>query len=169
MLIIRVLIAIGIVVISSLIGIKKAKKYESREYILKETIDLFKGIQNEMEYTLSSIPNAIESIRIRFKTRLRDVLGAVSFEMLKHNIQLNTITNEIENLEELTAYDRQIISLGLIELGKTDIKGQIGIIKSTCINLERQLKEATDERQKNSKLFKTVGVATGLIIAIIFI
>ena len=169
MLIIRVLIAIGIVLIASLLGIKKAKKYELREYVLKETIDLFNGMQNEMEYTLSSIPNAIESIRMRFKTKLKDVLGNISFEMLKYNMEKNIIINEIDTLEELTAYDKQIISMSLIELGKTDIKGQIGIIKSTCANLEGQLKEATDDRQKNSKLYKTVGVATGLIIAIIFI
>lgn len=169
MLVIKLLIGTGIVIIGALLGIKKAKQYESRERILKEAIDLFKGIQNEMEYTLSSIPNAIESIRIRFKTILKDVLGVISFEMLKYNMDKKVVINEIEKVEALTPYDKQILSLGLIELGKTDVKGQIGIINSTCANLEVQLKEAVDEKQKNSKLYKTVGVATGLIIAIIFI
>lgn len=169
MLTIKFLVAIAIVSICAYLGVSKSKRYESREYILREAIGLFKGIKNEINYTLTPIPNAIESVRQNMKTNLKDVMGAVSFELLKYNVNSECIINEIDNLIELTPYDKQIISNGIISLGKTDIEGQMGTINMTCSTLENQLEESIEAKKKNSKLYKTVGIATGLMIAIVFI
>ena len=169
MLVLKVLVALAIVVICTLIGIRKSKKYESREYILREAVMLFKGLKNEINYTLTPIPNAIEVVRQNMKTNLKDVMGAVSFELLKYNVSNEVVTGEIARLTELTPYDRQVISSGIISLGKTDVEGQMGVINMTCNTLESQLADSIEAKKKNSKLYKTVGIATGLMIAIVFI
>lgn len=169
MVVLKLIMAIAIVCVCTALGIIKSKKYESREYILREAIMLFKGIKNEINYTLTPIPNAIESVRQGMKTVLRDVMGAVSFELLQHNVSGQAITNEIASLDELTPYDRQVITNGIISLGKTDVDGQMGVINMTCVTLENQLHDSIESKKKNSKLYKTVGLATGLMIAIIFI
>ena len=169
MLTIKFLVAIAIVCICAYLGVSKSKRYESREYVLREAIGLFKGIKNEINYTLTPIPNAIESVRQNMKTSLKDVMGAVSFELLKYNVNNECIINEIDNLIDLTSYDKQIISNGIISLGKTDVEGQMGVINMTCATLENQLEESIESKKKNSKLYKTVGIATGLMIAIVFI
>ena len=169
MLVLKLIIAIAIVVICTTIGIKQSNKYVSREYILREAISLFKGIKNEMNYTLTPIPNAIESVRQNMRTALKEVMGAVSFELLKYNASEDTVANEIARLEELTPYDKQIISNGIVSLGKTDLDGQINILNMTCGTLENQLEDSIEEKKKNSKLYKTIGIATGLMIAIVFI
>lgn len=169
MLILKLVIAIAIVAICTALGIMKSKKYESREYILREAIGMFKGIKNEINYTLTPIPNAIESVRQNMKTVLRDVMGAVSFELLQYNASSENVANEIARLTELTPYDRQVISNGIISLGKTDVEGQMGAINMTCVTLENQLEDSIEAKKKNSKLYKTVGLATGLMIAIVFI
>ena len=119
--------------------------------------------------TLSTLPNAIESIRMNMKTSFKDVLGSISYELLKYNASGEKIAEEMASLTELTPYDRQIISNGIFELGKTDIDGQIGIINRTCNILKNQLEEAIDSKKKNSKMYKTIGFAMGLMIAILFI
>lgn len=169
MLILKLLVAIAIVAICTALGIMKSKKYESREYILREAIGMFKGIKNEINYTLTPIPNAIESVRQNMKTVLREVMGAVSFELLQYNASSENVANEIARLTELTPYDRQVISNGIISLGKTDVEGQMGVINMTCVTLENQLEDSIEAKKKNSKLYKTVGLATGLMIAIVFI
>lgn len=169
MLIVKLIIATLIVGICTAIGINKAKKYESREYILREAIMLFRGIKNEINYTLNPIPNAIESVRQNMKTSLKDVMGAVSFELLQYNSNQENITNEIARLEELSPYDIQIISNGINSLGKTDAEGQMSVIDMACNTLENQLNDSIEAKKKNSKLYKTVGLATGLMIAIVFI
>jgi len=102
-------------------------------------------------------------------TPLKEVMGAVSFELLQHNVSNEKITNEIAALGELTPYDVQTISNGIISLGKTDIDGQIGVINMTSVTLENQLQDSIEAKKKNSKLYKTVGLATGLMIAIVLI
>lgn len=169
MLVLKLLIAIAIVVTCTALGILKSKRYESREYILREAVALFEGMKNEINYTLTPIPNAIEAVRQNMKTPLREVMGAVSFELLQYNVSNEGITNEISRLEELTPYDRQIISNGIISLGKTDVDGQIGVINMSVNTLKNQLDESIEEKKKNSKLYKTVGLAMGLMIAIVFI
>jgi len=59
MLVLKLLIALAIVIVCTALGIIKSKRYESREYILREAIMLFEGIKNEIQYTLTPIPNAI--------------------------------------------------------------------------------------------------------------
>lgn len=169
MLVLRLIIAAIIVGVCTMLGIMKSKKYESREYILREAIMMFEGIKNEITYTLTPIPNAIEAVRQNMNTSLRDVMGAVSFELLQYNASSKNVANEIERLEELTPYDRQVISNGVISLGKTDVDGQMGVINMTCTTLENQLSDSIEAKKKNSKLYKTVGLATGLMIAIVLI
>lgn len=169
MLVLKLVVSVLIIAVCTAIGIKQSKKYESREYILREAIGLFKGIKNEINYTLTPIPNAIESVRQNMKTGLKGVMGAVSFELLQYNTSEEVVASEIAKLEELTPYDRQVISNGIISLGKTDLDGQMNILNMTCNTLENQLQDSIEDKKKNSKLYKTVGIATGLMIAIVFI
>ena len=169
MLILKLLIAVGIVAVCAALGIIKSKRYESREYILREAIMLFEGIKNEISYCLTPIPNAIESARQNMITPLKEVMGAVSFELLQYNASSEKIINEVATLKELTPYDIQTIANGIISLGKTDVDGQMGVINMTNVTLENQLNDSIEAKKKNSKLYKTVGLATGLMIAIVFI
>ena len=54
-------------------------------------------------------------------------------------------------------------------LGRSDIDGQINIIQNGIKVLENQIIEASDIKNKNSKLYKTVGIITGVMIVIICI
>lgn len=169
MLALKLIIAISIIIICTMLGMSKSKKYESREHILRESIMLFKGIENEIKYSLSTVPNAIEMVRQNMHTRLKDVLGSISYNMLKGNISSQDISFELDNLIELTSYDKQVITQGLSMLGKSDVEGEIGVISLAISNLENQLGEAIESKKKNSKLYKTIGMATGLMLAIVFI
>ena len=60
-------------------------------------------------------------------------------------------------------------SLGLKNLGRSDLDGQINIIENGINIIENQIKEANDIKIKNSKLYKTVGVIAGIMIVIICI
>ena len=169
MLVFKLTIAILIVCVCTLIGINKSKRYESREYVLREAITMFNGIKNEINYTLTPIPNAIESVRQGMKTSLKDIMGVISVELMQYNTSGETVAYEISKLEELTPYDQQIISSGIMSLGRTDVEGQNGSINMTCATLKTQLEDSIEAKKKNSKLYKTVGLATGLMIAIVFI
>jgi len=169
MLTVRLIIAGAIITVCTMLGMAKSKKYESREHILRETIMLFKGIENEIKYSLTTIPNAIEIVRQNMRTHLKDVLGAISIDMLEGNVSSQDILHEIDRLVELTSYDKQIVTQGLSMLGSNDVDGEMGTISLTLSSLETQLIDAIENKKKNSRLYKTVGMASGLMLAIVFI
>ena len=51
----------------------------------------------------------------------------------------------------------------------TDIEGQISQIKVTESFLEKQIKQAQEEKNKNERLYKKLGTTIGLAIVIILI
>ena len=169
MLIFKIIIATLIVGVCALIGINKAREYELREYILREANYMFKTIEGEIKYTLATLPNAIESARVNMNTALKDVMGSVGLELINCNVSYENISKEISKLKSLTPYDKQVLLNAIVELGKTDVEGQSAIINMTCNTLERQLEDSIEEKKKNTKVYKTAGLATGLIIAIVFI
>lgn len=165
-------ICIGIVTICSMLGIKKSKKYEVREHMIQDFITTFRSLENDIKYMLTSLPDALEKVRHNLNTSIKDTLGAISVAMLSYESidDMNKKINEEINLVyELNSYDKEIIYQGLASLGKADSETQVGIIKSSIVNLSNRLNEATEERAKNFKLYRTLGTAIGLMIAIVFI
>lgn len=165
----RLFISFLIVLICTVIGIIKSKSFENREHVLREAIMLFKGIENEIKFSLNTIPNAIEIVRQRMNTYLKDVLGSISLMLLEPNVTNYELLSELDKLEELTLYDKQIILTGLTSLGTGDIEGEQGVILMTINSLENELNDAIENKKKNSKMYKTVGLAAGLVIAIILV
>ena len=53
--------------------------------------------------------------------------------------------------------------------GKTDVKGQLSIISLTEKLLQSQIDKAEIEKNKNSKLYKTLGVVLGIGICILLV
>jgi len=165
-------ICIGIVVICSILGMKKSKKYEIREHMIQDFITTFKSLENDIKYMLTSLPDALEKVRHNLNTNIKDTLGAISVAMISSesmNEMNKKINKEINLIHELNSYDKEIIYQGLSSLGKADSETQIGILESSIVNLSNQLNEATEERTKNFKLYRTLGTAIGLMIAIVFI
>lgn len=161
--------SILVVIVSAALGLNKSKKFVEREYILSESITLFKRLQNEIVYLLSPLPNAIESARINLNTQFKDVVGSIGLSILQGDFNLNSVEMELSTLFQLTQYDRQIIASGLVSLGMSDVSSQVGIIANTIELLEAQKNDAREEKAKNSKLYKTIGLISGVMIAIIFI
>jgi len=172
MFVVKFSICIALVVICTILGIKKSKKYEIRECILNDFITTFKSIENDIKYMLISLPDAIEKIRHTLSEDIKNVLGAISVHMLEESDIDNMnkkVMKEINSIYELTSYDKEVIYQGFSNLGKADVESQISIIQNTVEGLSRQLGEANEEKNKNFKLYRSLGTAIGLMIAIVFI
>ena len=172
MLIFKLLISCGIIGLCAYMGNLKANKLNSREYILREMVTFLSLVENEIKYMLSILPNAYETARQKLTTNLKDVIGKIVVDMLScDNIYLTeqSIVNNISNLTELTDYDRNVFSSTLKNLGRSDLTSQINIIQNGISILENQIKEANEIKLKNSKLYRTIGTITGLMIVVIFI
>ena len=168
---IKLLICIAILFITSYIGMELASNLKNREKELIDMVTFLKLVQNEMKYMLNSIPDAFEKSRMNLSSSLKNVIGAIVVDMEKQgmNFMENSIDINIAKLNELSSYDKEIITSTLKALGKGDFESQNNIINNTIDILENQIKEAREKKEKNSKVYKAVGVISGLLIIVIFI
>ena len=171
MIFIKIIISIVILFITSYIGIEMAGALKSREEILTDMITFLRLVQNEMMYMLNSLPVAYEMSRQRLNTELKNVLGAISLDMSEFGVEKidASITNNINSIKCLNDYDKEIIISTLKNLGRSDLESQYNIIENAIAIINKQIKEANEIKNKNSKVYKTIGVITGLMIVIIFI
>ena len=171
MIFIKIIIAIAILFITSYMGMELANSLKSREEVLTDMITFLRLVKNEMMYMLNSLPVAYEMSRQRLNTELKNVLGAISLDMSEFGVEKidASITNNINSIKSLNDYDKEIIISTLKNLGRSDLESQYNIIENAISIINKQIKEANEIKNKNSKVYKTVGVITGLMILIIFI
>ena len=172
MFVFKFIISFSIISLSTYIGILKSNKLKSREYILREMVTFLGLVENVIKYMMNILPNAYESARQKLNTQLRNVIGNIVVDLLKFDdiqkIDESIVTN-ITSISSLTEYDKSIFISTLRSLGKSDLDSQINIIENGKNILQNQIKEATEIKLKNSKLYKTVGVISGIMIVVIFI
>lgn len=168
---IKIIIGIAIVCISGYIGIEMSNMLKARETILSEYITFATLVKNEMVYMRDSLPHAYEISRQKLKTVFKDAIGAIVVDMEKYGVEKVDISIEenINSIDALSDEDKQIIASTLKNLGRSDVDSQINIINNSVEVIKRQIKEAIDKKNKNSKVYKTVGIITGLIVVVIFI
>lgn len=168
----KIIISFFIVSLSTYIGILKSNKLKSREYILREMVTFLGLVENEIRYMMSILPNAYESARQKLNTELKEVVGNIVVDMLNVN-DINKIDESIvlniSKINSLSEYDKNVFVSTLKSLGRSDLDSQINIIENGKSILQNQIKEATDIKLKNSKLYKTVGMISGIMIVVIFI
>ena len=158
---------IGIFFICSYIGIMKAKTYENRVFELSQFQNALSMFKSKIEFTYEPLKNIFEDIsNVIYKNK--DNIFSLT---IKENKEIYTSWCEsIDNLKTNFDYeDKQIIKMFGKLLGKTDIKGQVNEICLTQNLIEKQLQKAEIEKNKNVKLYKTMGIVFGIGICIILV
>ncbi len=172
MIVIKIIISVFIVILTAYIGAYKAMKLKQRERILREMVTFLKLVGNEIKYMMNILPNAYEIARQKLNTELKVKIGQIVVDMLdSNNITYieGSIEKNISEIESLDKYDKDIIISTLKNLGRSDIDGQMNIIQNTINILENQISEANENKRTNSKLYRTIGIISGLMLVIIFI
>ncbi len=158
---------ISIIFVCSYIGILKAQKYEIRVIELNKFQNSLSLLKNKMEFTYEPIKSIFEEIsKIIYKNEKN-----IFYETIKNDCEVteNWILFSDKLIDKLTKEDVYIIkSFGKL-LGKTDIHGQVSEIILTQNLIEKQIINAEIEKQKNSKMYKSLGVICGIAICIIFV
>ena len=67
----------------------------------------------------------------------------------------------------INQHDKDILKKMGKLLGQTDVEGQISEIEVTEKFLNMQIEDAEEEKKKNQKMYKTLGITVGLVFVII--
>lgn len=167
MLIIKIIIYSFIFLSSSLIGILISKKYENRVNELKEFKNALNIFKTKIRYTYEPIPDIFMEISENINSNISNVFyeAACKMDVLAAG-EAWGLALKMEDLN-INEEDKNVLFNLSKLLGKTDLQGQISSIEMTEDFLEEQIRKAQNLRNKNEKLYRTLGMILGLAIVII--
>jgi len=166
---IKLFILFSIFLSSIYIGILISKKYVNRVKELKEMKNALNMFETKIKFTYESIPEIFKDISDKTENNIKNIFKTSSEKM---NIMSagEAWSNSIDEINcNLTQEDKSILKdLGKM-LGKTDVEGQVSEIQLVSRFLDTQIEIAENEKQKNEKMYKTLGGVIGLALAIVLI
>ncbi len=169
MLIMKYTIILLILIISTLIGNLISKKYILRTEELKEFKGILNILKNKIEFTYEPLPEIFYDISKVTSSNTSKLLKNVSDKMKYKNAMEAWNESLDEAKTNLNKEDIQNIKVLGKTLGRTNKEGQISNIEVTESFIEMQISKAKKEEEKNSKMYKTLGIIVGLGIVIILI
>ena len=153
------------------IGNSKASQYIARVRELISIKSALNILENKIKFTQTPLEEIFNTIVENCsEINIKKIFQKIS-EELKRNANIHKSWEKAINKEEtnLTKEDIKIlVDMGKI-LGVTDVDGQVSNIKITSSFIDRQIENAEQEKAKNVKLFRTLGIVCGLTITIILI
>lgn len=165
--ILRYILLIGIFSLSTAIGITIAKMYENRVIELKEFKNVLNIIKTKIKFTYEPLAEIFNQIAKDNSSNVEKIFGKMANQLNYGQVQ-DVWTTSIQEADiSINQEDKEIIKrLGKL-LGKTDVDGQISEIDVTQNFLDMQIEKAEEEKKKNQKMYKTLGIVIGLTFVII--
>ena len=168
---IKYIFLISILFLAIYIGNLMSKKYINR---VKELIQIklaLNIIKSKIKFTQIPLKDIFEQIHINTEEANIKDFWRNTIKGLNNNLSIDEawqnaikITQTNLNKEDLNI----LLDMGKM-LGKTDVDGQVSNLEIASTFIDTQIEKAEIEKQKNSKLYKTLGVVSGLSIIIILI
>ena len=166
---VKFLILALLLIITSWLGIILSKRYSNRVKELKQIKTGLNIIENKMKFTYEPIPEIFKEVSLKLTGSISDIFKT-SYESM-NNIDAGKAWEtsiDVANCN-LNKEDKDVIKgLGKL-LGKTDVDGQISQLNLITEFLNTQIEQAEAEREKGEKLYKKLGVISGLMIVIALI
>lgn len=160
--------------ICTFIGFFLGENYKRRSIHLKEFQKALLLLNNEIIYANTPLPDALLEVSKKVSEPVSDIFSDMSLAL--ENGYTGSIYESFENAYEktkekinLTSDDNKIISDFFKTLGSSGVTGQDKIFKLTLDNIDINYKEARKFEKENIKLYRTLGLSIGAMLAIFFI
>lgn len=164
---IKYILLIVIFGLSTGIGILISKSYENRVIELKEFKNVLNIMKTKIKFTYEPLAEIFKQISKDNQTNVERIFGQMANQITYYPTK-DVWENCIQDADiSIKQEDKDILKrLGKL-LGQTDVEGQISEIEVTQSFLDTQIEKAEEEKKKNQKMYKTLGIVTGLVFVII--
>lgn len=151
----------------SFIGILISRKYVNRVNELKEFKNALNIFKTKIRYTYEPIPEIFMQISKSVNPNISNVFSQAANKM--EILAAGEAWNIALKMEDLNINEEDKNALNNLSklLGKTDLEGQLNQIEMTSDFLDEQIKKAEKEKNKNEKMYRTLGMILGMTIVVI--
>lgn len=168
----KLLGSLFIIISSGFIGFEYSRKYIERLNNLIYIQNCIQILETEVVYASNPIPNALENLYIKGNKKVSFLFKDIKeyllnnkdkslFDSFKHNLEIskNKLFLQDDDIEI-------ILSLGRT-LGISDVFDQKKHFKTTIMNLEINQQNARENKDKNAKMYRSLGLLFGTALVLI--
>lgn len=159
---------------STLGGFVYAEGFRKRVKQLNEFERALSQLENEIEYTHTPLPEALENVSYKTESPVKEIFGRIS--KLLYNNEVDSVFNAFErclinetNSLNLNSEDINVIIDLSKSLGESDIEGHRKIFSLLKANLKKRIGIAEDAMNKNLKLYRYLGFSIGAMVVIVLL
>ena len=153
--------------LSTFIGNTIANTYDNRVKTLKEFRGILNIIKTKIKFTYEPLAEIFKQISNKSETQIEKLFNKMVNQLTDFQTR-EVWENCLQETElAINQEDRDILKkLGKM-LGQTDVEGQVSEIEVTENFLNMQINKAEEEKKKNQKMYKTLGICMGLFFVIL--
>ena len=153
------------------VGFRIALALKKRCRLLRQLIAALQLMKNEIAVCATPLPQAFALMAVAVDGPLEQLFSAVAREMDRNRfltplMAVRQALQEIPELPEGDAAQQTLLELAA-RLGRYDIESQLQGIDLALLRLTEELHKAEQERGTRSKTYQTLGICTGLAVAIL--
>jgi stage III sporulation protein AB len=165
--IIKNILLFCIFIISVRLGQIFSRKYVSRLEELRDIKSMLNMMVSKIKFTYEPLSQIFEELSNNLNSNISKILINAKNNM-KNDTAENSWNKAVEETNtNLNNEDKKVLKMLSKLLGQTDIDGQLSQIKITQNFIDKQIESALEERRKNEKLYRNLGITIGLTIVII--
>lgn len=167
--------AIGIILIimsATALGMSKSSEFKRRVKYLDSMQSCVLQFENEIRFTQTPILHAFESISDLAYDVIKDIFLYAAHRMNEASGEtVASIWQESVNkfTDRIYDEDAELFSVFSECLGSSDLEGHLKCIDMFSSKLAQNCQKAKDQFEKNNKLFKNLGIYSGILLAILFV
>ena len=166
----RYIFLITILVLSTSIGFLLSKSYNDRLKELKNISNLINILKNKIIFTKKPLAELFEEVsKLEDQNEISKIFIKTAENLKKENFEKawKEAISEESFFLNLKKEDFRLLETFGNMIGKTDIDGQINEIDQFLTLMDGQIVLAEAEKNKNSKMYKSLGTIIGLGIVVI--
>ena len=164
---IKYMVLVIIFGLSTAIGLMISKSYENRVIELKEFKNILNIMKTKIKFTYEPLAEIFKQISKDNQTNIEKIFDKMSKQLTFYPAR-DVWEKCIQEADiSINQHDKDILKKMGKLLGQTDVEGQISEIEVTEKFLNMQIEDAEEEKKKNQKMYKTLGITVGLVFVII--
>ena len=169
--IIKFIGSIIIIITTTALGMVYAKSKVDRVKQINSFISAFNMLEIEIKFALSLLPDAFIKIAKSSDKKIGEIFEYAANKIVECKINACEAWSEAINKKLpdlcLANDDKDILVTLGSSLGEIDGESQIKNIRLIVERLKNQMTKAEEDKQKSEKLFKNLGILSGLTIVIV--
>ncbi len=153
------------------VGFQNASAYRRQERTLEQLLFALEYMERELEYALPPLPDLCRRTGAQCNGMIAALFLCLAQEMDKQVAADVSCCMEaaLERIPQLTCNVREKLSLLGKSLGKFDVSGQLGGIRSTRAQAKRDLDGLYAGHEERTRSYRALGLCAGAALVILFI